>query len=103
MIDLTEQEKSVMLAGLCGWKHEHLPPKVGDVLGLNVATDERGNVLHEGRFSFPLAYPQIPNLYDPANMALAWRALNWALENLSAPSHFFQLRALVGDMDIFTL
>jgi len=27
-----------------------------------------------------LMYPESPNLYDPANMALAWRVLNWANE-----------------------
>lgn len=101
--EMSDQEKSVMLARLCGWKHEHLPPKIGDTLGLNIVTDKNGDLLHKGWFSFPLAYPTIPSLYDPENMPLAWRVLNWALDHLTAPSHFFQLRQMVGDMDLFVL
>ena len=33
---------------------------------------------------------QMPGLYDPANMALAWRVLNWASEQKAVYFEFMQ-------------
>lgn len=49
------------------------------------------------------AWKYFPNLYDPANMALAWRVLSFAIDNFSIPNHHFALRAMVNDMAFFTM
>ncbi len=81
--DMTEHEKSVMLARLCGWRiisqqqasgvyHQKIVDSNGNDLGmklLGASVHPRHVELNERKF----------NLYDPANMALAWRVLNWAI------------------------
>ena len=75
---MTDHEKSVKLARLCGWEMDYRPNPNGP--GLARLLDTGGNVLRQVEFGYPAAYPSTPNLYDPANMALAWRVLNWALQ-----------------------
>jgi hypothetical protein len=61
--EMTEQEKSVLLARAMGWdigKHGCIFPPNEDI----------SNYIDTG---------DNESLYDPANMALAWRVLNWAL------------------------
>lgn len=74
--EINAEQKSVMLARLCGWKMEDAPrgypAHVLDETGKNIFPWESfdGDVIGwAGKY---------PNLYDPANMALAWRVLNWA-------------------------
>jgi len=82
----TEQgrvEASVMLARLCGWLttdnafHNYRPPG-----------SEGGSVNHKKGYPAISIFKPIPNglgcrtLYDPANMALAWRVLNWAVKTV---------------------
>lgn len=77
----TEQgqiEASVMLARLCGWLttdnafHNYRPPG-----------SEGGSVNHKRGYPATSIFKPIPNglgcrtLYDPANMALAWRVRGW--------------------------
>jgi len=59
---MNDQEKSVMLAKAMGWKVTALP------------------VGHDDLFIIvPNEYDRnIRSFYSPANMALAWRVLNWA-------------------------
>ena len=60
---LSDQEKSVALAKAMGWETFNSP--------------------HTGRKMIKrpeVVFIQDGNLYDPANMALAWRVLNWANE-----------------------
>ena len=64
--ELSDQEKTVMLARLCGW-------------GVSTAL---GGTSYESIFIYTQDNERCANLYDPANMALAWRVLNWATENL---------------------
>lgn len=60
---MNDQEKSVKLARLCGWKQpKRFVPNWRDS-GTTVA-------YYDG-------YMNYPNLYDPANMQLAWRVLNF--------------------------
>ena len=63
MNDMTDQEKSVLLAKAMGadWKYFH-----NDEIDEWLILDSENVVIGYG------------NLYDPANMALAWRVLNWA-------------------------
>lgn len=59
--EMSEQEKSVMLARLVGWEVNQNNSPVGQIF---IYYDRpRSNA--------------IANLYDTANMALAWRVLNW--------------------------
>lgn len=62
-----DQEKSVMLARLC------------NIEGLEVGQVKGGNPYYYVRhWSHDKPMEFDINLYDPANMALAWRVLNWA-------------------------
>ena len=71
--DLNDQEKSVLLAKAMGWKTDddalkiHLPNPLWRESGY------RQNVIR--------------NLYDPANMALAWQVLNWAWKQTGNPNN----------------
>ena len=65
MQEMSDQEKSVLLVKAMGWffgMHRD---------GLKVSPENNG-IIQDG------------NLYDPANMALAWRVHLWALDNLGA-------------------
>lgn len=62
MDKLTDQEKSVMLARLCGW--------VVSIAMPGTKYESASIYTHYGE--------RCSNLYDTKNMALAWRALNWA-------------------------
>ena len=89
--EMSEQEKSVMLARLRGWRREKASIGVRrSIYGKGwrncsdaVWIDEDGNKVLFG----------VPNLYDPANMALAWRALNWAeaQDNVSFDFRIYKL------------
>ena len=79
--ELSDQEKSVMLAKLWGWEMEYEPPKYRNDYGTAFLMSN-GKPLHAVQFRYPAAYPSIPNLYDPVNMSLAWLGLNWADTNL---------------------
>ena len=64
---MSDREKSVLLARAMGWK-----------------IYEFTHVMF-----YPLGYDpsnRISNLYDPAYMALAWRVLNWAYNNVVVKS-----------------
>ena len=67
--DLSDQEKTVMLARLCGWG----------------ASTALGGTSYESIFIYTQDNERCVNLYDPANMALAWRVLNhvWSYQHLS--------------------
>ena len=68
---LTDQKKSVMLARVMGWEiHPVIGQHIIHTLIHNVVVGDEiiGNMLGDEL-----------NLYDPANMALAWRVLNWAI------------------------
>lgn len=65
-------EASVMLAELCGWLtsdgswHRYMPP-----------SGAGASVNHAKGQEITTIFALCPTLYDPANMALAWRVLNW--------------------------
>lgn len=69
--NLTDEQKSMMLAKAMEWYVES--NGAGDIVYL----DSNGLVIVGDFTYFDLA--TAPNLYDPANMALAWRVLNWAM------------------------
>ena len=77
--EMSDRKKSVMLARLCGWQYRtdgvtYSWYSSDDVL------DENGFAYHEWQRTGTWEFSVIPlNLYDPANMALAWRVLNWAM------------------------
>lgn len=68
---------SVLLGMLVGWIttdevfHHYHPPSGG---GASV-NHRRGQVIGN-------IFGLVPTLYNPANMPLAWRVLNWAFSNL---------------------
>ena len=82
MQEMSDQEKSVLLAKamgdvfdsdtycpICGWTYRN--DGTGCAPGscsMRPAPKQRAD--------------ETPNLYDPANMALAWRVLNWASEQM---------------------
>lgn len=76
--DLTDQQKSVMLAKAMG-KYENVP--LLQVVDALVDGVRKHYWLHNG------VVEEIPNLYevdengDPLYMPLAWRVLNWGIEH----------------------
>jgi hypothetical protein len=68
---MSDQEKSVMLARAMGW-HQ-------DIDG-GWAWTIQPNTLYLGSYS-AVNFKPPPDLYDPANMALAWRVLQWHWES----------------------
>ena len=72
---MTDQEKSVVLARLCGW--EPLSDTIYGITGHGTVLwkDEDGYML-DPDLTLPL------NLYDPANMALAAKVALWAFETI---------------------
>jgi len=70
MIDnLTDEQKSVLLAKAMGWRVHYDPENVLHLKPTGTEQWYRGDA------------PRIScNLYHPARMALAWRVLNWAWE-----------------------
>lgn len=72
--DMSDQEKSNSLCNLCGWSIVEFMQHYDYRL-----MDANDNEIE----SFPDWYQtdgDMPDLYNPANMALAWRVLNWASE-----------------------
>ena len=68
---MNKQEKSVLLAEMMGW---NVSGKIIDQFDKwFVIVQEQGD---DWELSENVEHPF--NLYDPANMALAWRVLNWA-------------------------
>jgi len=65
MNEMSKQEKSVMLARLCGWQIED----IGFGKSVIIPPDETSLLVG------------VVNLYAPANMALAKRAIEWGIEN----------------------
>ena len=63
--DMSDQEKSVMLARAMGWEVTFAYSPAHPQLWI---PDDLAKA-HKTKF--------IANLYDPASMALAWRVLNW--------------------------
>lgn len=77
--ELSDKQKSVILARLCGWTvdevtqetMERLYGKRSDYMSRMVWRDILG-----------VLYPfGLPNFYNTANMDTAWRVLNWATSN----------------------
>lgn len=76
--NMTDEQKSVMLAELCGWKYTY-DGITHSWYSSNDALDPSGFSYHEWQRVGTVDFAVIPlNLYDPANMALAWRVLNFA-------------------------
>ena len=69
---MSDQEKSMLLARAMGWKLE-MRPDLQDELPLMIFDDNIG-----------ISYAD--SLYRPANMALAWRVLNWAMNQPDPPT-----------------
>lgn len=62
--NLSEREKSAMLARMMGWEFVESPDGRRRFCDSDL-TEGRGGLFFQD------------NLYDPTNMALAWRVLNW--------------------------
>lgn len=83
-----QREASVMLARLCGWHIGNKKTERG--AWIRVLCDDHGNDLGLrppfGGGVAPKHQELVPsglfNLYAPANMALAWRVLNWVQANM---------------------
>ena len=86
MDNLTPQQKSVMLAKAMGWEvwNQHGVMTFRPPEGLDPELFRENTI-------------GIVDLYHPANMALAWRVLNWAM----SPHHSPWVFALaVGDFEL---
>lgn len=82
---MNDLEKSLKLAKLCGW---FKPAGDGYLPGL-WKLDTGGHHLLDGFFSKSGDWlPDSFDLYDPANITLAWRVLNWASEQQGIYSKF---------------
>ncbi len=76
---LNEQQKSVLLAKVMNWVQQvksYGDESVVAIGGQTVATVDTDLIPDEG---LPELY-FMPNLYDPANMALAWECHLWMLK-----------------------
>ena len=74
--ELSDEQKSVMLARLCGWKY-----KKRGILGNSWWAED--DLIYDECYDQSEA--RLLDLYDTKNMSLAWRVLNWAMDsNLSA-------------------
>ncbi len=72
--ELDDVQKSAALLRLCGWRRDGRELYSNDKLIYTFPMYSiEGEYIHAYEFQF------IANLYDPANMALAWRVLNWAV------------------------
>lgn len=82
--DMTDNQKSVMLAKLMGWKVANIPLKEAYK---RVIVDANGNDLGLTPVGGGVKPVEVEisslkiNLYEPRHMALAWRVLNWAKAN----------------------
>ncbi len=102
-----QREASVMLARLMGW---HIGNKETTERGawIRVLCDDKGNDLGLrppfGGGIAPKRQELVPNsffnLYRPANMALAWRVLNFAAENVPYFSKWWHDIAVVTIQDL---
>lgn len=68
LTELSDQEKSVALAKAMGQKPEKILYKDYDDTSVT------------GAYWDGMSYRAHPNLYDPANMAMAWRCHLWAID-----------------------
>lgn len=83
-MELTDQEKSVKLARAMGWHviaDEHRN-RHGTFMIFHTGSDEP---LYSTAIIATVKEPDFfnhycPNLYEPQNMSLAWRVLNWAAD-----------------------
>ena len=62
---LSDEEKSVLLARAMGWEIR--------LIGASSCVIDNGEYLKVNALEYP-------DLYDPHDMALAWRVLNWATD-----------------------
>ena len=89
--EMSAQEKSVMLAKAMGWSIEHHDSEdsqTGKIYYISWISDSNGTPIKwsydDGtiEWSIPAFKPFWKefrfNFYNPADMALAWRVLNWA-------------------------
>ena len=99
--EMTPEEKSVMLARLCGWGVRQNKPV--DYYQTSLV-DSSGNVIINSVFMYhEISLSKIvPNLYAPKNMALAWRVLNWAFETFEFTQDAnFSLSEIAGEHSVF--
>jgi hypothetical protein len=85
--EMTDQEKSVKLAKLMGWKYKHdgITGDWYEPLGIEPLYEEWQCYRRKANHKYVVAISL--NLYSPANMALAWRVLNWAYNQLTGKNN----------------
>jgi len=109
--EMSEQEKSVVLAKLCGWLYTEMrqtaPEKTEReyIIWNGPETKEPWGILN---LSDRVWLDMTKNMYNPANMALAWKVLNWAssksdieIDNYSFPYTLDQATEIIfeGEYD----
>ena len=78
--ELSDGQKTVILAMAMGWKKAEPSATVMELFYGKIAQHMPAEVWQTSDGSWiPFG---LPNFYDESQMALAWRALNWAIENL---------------------
>lgn len=75
--DMSNQQKSVMLAQLVEWSFEVITPRDIHEPPFAILRDENGNDLWWKNFVYHDSPPAPPNLYDSANMALLAHVMGW--------------------------
>lgn len=89
--ELSENEKSVMLAKLCGLDVTY--PMIDG--GMRIAC-----YINQGVFKIEYTLYEPHYLYDPVNMALAWRVLNWARLQKDNPQLWHEMQKFDAGIDM---
>ena len=107
---MNDLEKSEKLVRLCGWSIASVERGAGfyDFYHHVLLDENKAEIIPTVKFgggTQPRAIELSPrkqlNLYDPANMALAWRVLNWAiLEQTAQLAHIATWLAIGGFMSM---
>ena len=78
--ELSDEQKSVMLAKAMGWKKAEPIQSVMEMFYGKIAKHMPTEVWQTSDgFWIPFG---LPNFYNESQMATAWRVLNWAMENI---------------------
>ena len=102
MNELSDEQKSVMLAKAMGW--EPTPVPVPDVPLLVMFKTNSGESLYSTSVLCQMSLDDfwerhMPNLYHPQHMSLAWRVLNWAIWPDDLSPRIDEYRTVKGEIE----
>lgn len=100
---MTEQEKSVILARLCGWLktdeyfYSYFPP-----FGQGVSVNRTKGYVETDIFDTKKLHG-CRTLYHVLSMPLAWYVLNWAMSNLDKEDYDYQMSRFIEFSEFETM